>query len=188
MIFSELGDDELSGFVARKIAENKVVGWFQGKMEFGPRALGGRSILGNPCDPHMKEFLNNKVKKREPFRPYAPMVLEERARDFFELSGASPFMLLAPRVRPEKKDAIPGAVHVDGTARVQTVSQGVNPKLWRLIKAFESITGVPVILNTSFNLRGEPVVCTPEDAISSFKKSAMDYLVLGNFILDQSQN
>lgn len=181
--FQEFSDDDLFQYIAQKISESKIVGWFQGRMEVGPRALGNRSILGNPCNPHIKELLNDKVKKREPFRPYAPMVLEERAQEFFELSGTSPFMLLAPMVRPDKRGIIPGVVHVDGTARVQTVSQSTNLKMWRLIKAFEAITGVPVIINTSFNLRGEPVVCSPENAIDDFQKSAMDYLVLGNCVL-----
>ena len=185
VLFMEYDDDALSKFVAQKIAENKVIGWFQGRMEFGPRALGNRSILGNPCNPDMKEILNGKVKKRESFRPYAPVVLEERAGEFFELAGASPFMLLAPMVKQDKKSIIPGVVHVDGTARVQTVQQDTNYKLWRLIKDFESITGVPIIINTSFNLRGEPVVCSPEDAMACFRKSDMDYLVLGNFVLER---
>ncbi|MBF0331193.1 MAG: hypothetical protein HQL17_04590 [Candidatus Omnitrophica bacterium] len=183
MAFDAYTDDALSVSVAQMIADNKVVGWFQGKMEFGPRALGNRSILGNPCHPHMKELLNDKVKRREPFRPYAPMVLEESAHEFFELSVASPFMLLAPKVREDKKSVIPGVVHVDGTARVQTVGKAANPKLWQLIKDFEGITGVPIVINTSFNLRGEPIVCSPEDAIASFRRSAMDHLVLGNFII-----
>ncbi len=185
IVFKKFDDEGLSKCVAQKIADNKIVGWFQGRMEFGPRALGNRSILGNPCNPDMKELLNAKVKHREPFRPYAPVVLEERADEFFELSGTSPFMLLAPMVKGDKRDVIPGVVHVDGTARVQTVAQGANQKLWRLIKDFEVITGVPIIINTSFNLRGEPVVCSPEDAIACFKQSDMDYLVLGNFIVDK---
>ncbi|MFH0753813.1 MAG: carbamoyltransferase C-terminal domain-containing protein [Candidatus Omnitrophota bacterium] len=188
MVFDEYTDDALSKFVARQIADSKIVGWFQGKMEYGPRALGNRSILGNPCNPGMKELLNDKVKKREPFRPYAPAVLEERAGEFFELTGSSPFMLLAPMVRQEKMGVIPGVVHVDGTARVQTVGRAENHKLWQLIKDFENITGVPIIINTSFNLRGEPVVCAPEDAIACFRKSDMDFLVLGNFVLSKQNN
>ncbi len=188
MVFKEYGDEALSKFVAQEIAGNKIVGWFQGAMEFGPRALGNRSILGNPCHPDMKELLNDKVKKREPFRPYAPVVLEERAREFFELSGPSPFMLLAPRVKKEKMNVIPGVVHVDGTARVQTVNKSANQKLWQLIREFENITGVPVIINTSFNLRGEPMVGSPEDAIHCFRRSAMDFLVLGNMVIDRREN
>jgi carbamoyltransferase len=185
IIFNEYSDEGLSKYVAQKIAKNKIVGWFQGKMEFGPRALGNRSILADPRNPHIKEMLNANVKKREPFRPYAPVVLEERAEEFFELQSPSPFMLLAPIVKEEKKEIIPGVVHVDGTARVQTINKNTNQKLWELIKEFENITGIPVIINTSFNLRGEPIVCTPENAIDSFQKSKMDCLVLGNFVIER---
>ncbi len=184
--FKEFDDVELLRYVAGEIAKDKIVGWFQGRMEFGPRALGNRSILANPCNPHIKEILNAKVKKREPFRPYAPLVLEEKAGEFFELKGASPFMLLAPMVKKEKREVVPGIVHVDGTARVQTVNINTNQKLYQLIKEFENLTGVPIIINTSFNLRGEPVVCSPEDAINCFRKSEMDYLVLGNFLVEKS--
>ncbi|MFH0985846.1 MAG: carbamoyltransferase [Candidatus Omnitrophota bacterium] len=186
--FEVYEDEALASFVAKQIAENKVVGWFQGHMEFGPRALGNRSILGNPCHPGMKEILNDKVKKREPFRPYAPVVLQERAREFFDLECLSPFMLLAPQVRDEKKSLIPGIVHVDGSARVQTVGRDTNPKLWQLIKAFEAITGVPVIINTSFNLRGEPVAGSPEDALRCFFESDMDLLVLGNHVVAKKRS
>ncbi|MDD5308273.1 MAG: carbamoyltransferase C-terminal domain-containing protein [Deltaproteobacteria bacterium] len=188
MVFKEYADEDLSRCVAKIVADNKIVGWFQGRMELGPRALGNRSILGNPCNPSMKDLLNSKVKKRETFRPYAPVVLEERAQEFFELPGTSPFMLLAPRVRKEMEYAIPGVVHVDGTARVQTLGKDTNQKLRQLIKDFEAITGVPIIINTSFNLRGEPIVCSPENAIQCFRKSEMDYLVLGNFLLDKKDN
>ncbi|MDD5115935.1 MAG: carbamoyltransferase [Candidatus Omnitrophica bacterium] len=186
--FRELEDGELSRFIAREISCGRVVGWFQGKMEFGPRALGNRSILADPRNPDIKEILNEKVKHREGFRPYAPVILEERAGEFFNLECKSPFMLLAPMVKEEKKALIPGVVHVDGTARVQTVSKAINPRLWHLIKDFENITGIPVIINTSFNLRGEPIVCAPEDAISCFQRSQMDYLVLENFVIDRMKN
>lgn len=185
IVFKEFTDEALSKFIAKEISQDKIVGWFQGKMEFGPRALGNRSILANPRNPAIKEILNSKVKQREPFRPYAPAVLEERAEEFFELSCASPFMLLAPLVRNEKKEIIPGVVHVDGTARVQTVSKNTNQKLWQLIKEFDNITGIPMIINTSFNLRGEPIVCAPDDAIDCFQRSKMDYLVLGNFVMQR---
>lgn len=181
--FKELEYSELVSYIAKKIAEDKIVGWFQGRMEFGPRALGNRSILANPCNPNVKEVLNSKVKKREPFRPYAPAVLEERAEEFFKLKDTSPFMLLAPLVRDEKKESIPGVTHMDGTARVQTVSKKINPKFWDLIHEFENITGIPMLVNTSFNLKGEPIVNSPEDAFNTFSKSEMDMLVLGNFIL-----
>ncbi|MFA6357372.1 MAG: carbamoyltransferase [Candidatus Omnitrophota bacterium] len=186
--FKEFNDNELTKFIAKEISRGKIIGWFQGKMEFGPRALGNRSILANPCNPDIKEILNSKVKKREPFRPYAPVVLEERADEFFELAGTSPFMLLAPKVRNEKKGIIPGIVHIDGTARVQTVNKNTNQKLYQLIKEFENLTGIPVIINTSFNLKGEPIVCTPEDALNCFRKSEMDYLVLGDFVIARLKN
>ncbi len=182
--YLKLEEDELCRYVAKKISEDKIIGWFQGRMEFGPRALGNRSILANPCNPGMKDLLNSRVKEREPFRPYAPAVLEERAGDFFILTGDSPFMLLSFRVRAEKKDLIPAVTHIDETARVQTVSKKTNPRFWNLIKEFENITGVPLIINTSFNLRGEPMVCNPEDALSCFQRSSMDCLVLGNYVVE----
>jgi len=183
--FQEFDESGLTKNIAEKLANNEIVGWFQGRAEFGPRALGNRSILANPCNPNIKGLLNSKVKKREPFRPYAPAVLEERANEFFEMRCKSPFMLLAPKIKTEKKELIPGVTHVDGTARVQTVGKDTNQRLWQLIKEFENITGIPMIINTSFNLRGEPIVCTPEDAINSFKKSEMDCLVLGDYVIDK---
>jgi len=186
--FKEFTDSELVKNIANKISLNQIVGWFQGRMELGPRALGNRSILANPCNPDMPELLNTKVKKRESFRPYAPSVLEERSAEFFQLKGSSPFMLLSPRVKEEKKTVIPAVTHVDGTARVQTVSKSTNPKFWQLIKEFENITGVPVVLNTSFNLRGESIVCTPQEAINCFRRSQMDCLVLGNYVVDKEEN
>ena len=156
-------------------------------MEFGPRALGNRSILANPCNPETKDILNSRVKKRESFRPFAPVVLEEKAAEYFELQDHSPFMLLAPRVREDKKAVIPAVTHVDGTSRVQTLTQRQNPLLYSLIKDFEAISGVPVLVNTSLNLRGEPIVCSPEDALSCFERSGMDILVLGNCIVEKKQ-
>ena len=184
--FKEMEYPILVQYIAGKIAGGEIIGWFQGKMEFGPRALGNRSILADPRNPDMKNLLNSKVKQRESFRPYAPLVLEEKAREYFGLKDLSPFMLLAPPVREEKKYLIPSATHVDGTARVQTVNKNVNPKLWQLIKTFESITGIPVILNTSFNLRGEPIVRSPEDAVNSFLKSNMDCLVMENIVVERA--
>lgn len=183
--FRELPDAGLFSETARRLAEGKTVGWFQGRMEFGPRALGNRSILGDPRNPDIKRILNERVKDREPFRPYAPAVLAEAAREFFDLRDQSPHMLLAPKARPERARAIPGVVHDDGTARVQTVTQESNPRFRALIKAFESLTGVPMVVNTSFNLRGEPVVCSPADAVSVFRRSRMDCLALGNFLVDR---
>jgi carbamoyltransferase len=186
--FKEFNDTELFRYIAKQISLNKIIGWFQGKMEFGPRALGNRSILANPCNPQMKELLNSKVKKRESFRPYAPMVLEERASEFFEIKQLSPFMLLSGLVKDDKISIIPAVTHIDKTARVQTVNKNINPRLWQLIKEFENLTGVPILINTSFNLKGEPIVCTPEDAVSCFQRSQMDCLVLGNYIAKRTYN
>ena len=185
LAFRDLPDEELYRCVAQKLAQSQVVGWCQGRMEFGPRALGNRSILGDPRNPAMKEIINEKVKHREPFRPYAPAVLEEHAAEYFHLTQPSPFMLLAPPVRQEKKAVIPAVTHVDGTARVQTVSRSRTPRFWGLIHAFADLTGVPMVINTSFNLRGEPIVCSPEDAVSTFQRSRMDALVLGNLVVER---
>jgi carbamoyltransferase len=146
----------------------------------GPRALGNRSILADPRRPEMRDTLNAKVKKREPFRPFAPAVLLERASEFFEIDQPDPFMTLAPRVRATKRNLIPAAVHVDGTGRIQTVERSANPRYYGLIEEFGRLTGVPVLLNTSFN-RKEPIVASPEDAIACYLKSEMDVLVLGDF-------
>ena len=181
--FRELDDDDLFPTVAKMLAANQVVGWFQGRMEFGPRALGNRSILGNPCNPEMQDILNRRIKKRESFRPFAPAVLQEHAREYFDLLDESPFMLLAPRVRPEMRDRIPAVTHVDGTARVQAVQRSTNPRLWSLVRAFGDLTGVPMVVNTSFNQRGEPIVCTPDDALACFRRSGMDALVMENFVV-----
>jgi carbamoyltransferase len=182
---TEYSEKDLYAYVARKIAQDTVVGWFQGRMEFGPRALGNRSILGNPCSNRIKGLINDKVKHREPFRPFAPVVLQEKAAEYFDLTVPSPFMLLAPAVKKEMQARIPAVTHCDGTARVQTVTKSSNGRLYRLIQAFEEISGVPVLLNTSFNLRGEPIVCSPEDAIQSFLRSQMDCLVLCNSIVER---
>jgi len=183
--FEEFNDDFLFKHIAQKLSENKIVGWFQGSMEFGPRALGNRSILANPGNPKMKDYLNQKVKKRESFRPYAPAVLEEKIGEFFNAKQFSPFMLLSARVNNDKKDIIPAVTHIDGSARVQSVGKDINPRLWNLIKEFESITGLPLVLNTSFNLNREPIVCAPEEAVSCFKRSQMDCLVLGNYVTEK---
>ncbi len=169
--------------VARDLAEGKIVGWFQGRYEMGPRALGNRSILADPRRAEMKDILNAKVKHREPFRPFAPAVLIERAHEYFDVSQPDPFMTLAPRVRPEKAHLIPAAVHVDGTGRIQTVERSANPRYYDVIAAFERITGVPVLLNTSFN-RQEPIVASPAHAISCFLRTEMDVLVLGNYYVN----
>ncbi len=158
----------ICGETAKLLSEGHVFGWFQGRSEFGPRALGNRSILADPRKAEMKDKLNKRVKHRQAFRPFAPIVLAERANEIFEGDEESPFMLLAKRVRPEWRDRIPAIVHVDGTARVQTVRQDHNERLYRLLKEFDAITGVPVLLNTSFNVKGEPIVETPDDAVKCF--------------------
>ena len=168
---------------AKLLAEGHVFGWFQGGSEFGPRALGNRSIIADPRRPEMKDKLNSRVKHRQAFRPFAPVVLAERVDDLFEGAEESPYMLLVKRVRPEWKDKIPAIVHVDGTARIQTVRENQNARLYRLLKEFEAITGVPVLVNTSFNVKGEPIVETPEDAIACFLNTGMDYLALHDMLL-----
>jgi len=175
--------DAVEKKTARLLADGKIVGWFQGRMEFGPRALGNRSILADPRDAKMKDILNEKVKHREPFRPFAPSIKEEFLSEYFESDDPAPYMLKVYKVRPEKRAIIPATVHVDGTGRVQTVSRKTNPRFYSLIDHFHRITGVPVVLNTSFNVRGEPIVCTPQDAINCFLKTHMDVLVMGDFVV-----
>jgi len=186
--FVELSEQELLDKVTDNIVKGKTVGWFQGRLEFGPRALGNRSILADARKPEMTEILNNKIKHREWFRPFAPIVKEEKANDYFKMKNLSPFMLLAPRVREDKKNIIPAVTHIDGTARVQTVSQKTNPLLWKLLDAFEAKTEIPILINTSFNLKGEPIVCTPEEAINDFMKSEMDCLALNNYFVVKSKH
>ena len=171
---------------AKVLAEGKVIGWFQGRSEFGPRALGNRSMLADPRTAEMKDILNKRVKFRQAFRPFAPIVLFERASEIFEGDEDSPFMLLAKRVRPEWIDKIPGIVHVDGTARVQTVRRETNEPLYNLLKEFDAITGVPVLINTSFNVKGEPIVETPDDAMRCFLTTGMDYLVLHDMVITKN--
>ncbi len=169
---------------AQLIAKGKVVGWFQGRMEFGPRALGNRSILADPRDPRMKDKIN-RIKGREDFRPVAPAILEEEACNFFKASEPSPFMLFARKVKPSKVNSIPSAVHIDGTARLQTVSRKQNALFYELIKEFYLIAGIPVVINTSLNYKGKPIVCTTEQAIECFYNSGLDYMVLGNCIINK---
>lgn len=179
--------NDIAVTIALELSAGKVAGWFQGRMEFGPRALGNRSILADPRDPDMKERLNAKVKRRESFRPFAPAVLEEKADRYFDLLGLrnSPFMLFAVPVKPEQRETIPAVTHVDGTARVQTVSKRVNPRFWNVIAEFDKLTGVPVVLNTSFNVRNEPIVCTPEDAIRCFLSTNIDCVGIGDFFVEK---
>jgi carbamoyltransferase len=204
--FIELTDDELPEKIADLIAAEKVIGWFYGRMEFGPRALGGRSIIGDARSPKMQEVMNLKIKFRESFRPFAPSILREAVSEYFELNGESPYMLLVAPVAPSKRlqpkaeesnrfgleklltlrSAIPAVTHVDYSARVQTVGPEDNPMYYRMIKKFNDKYGCPVIINTSFNVRGEPIVGTPEHAFVCFMRTNMDYLLLGNFLLEKT--
>jgi carbamoyltransferase len=201
--YKRLGDEALFDLAAGELAEGRVIGWFQGRMEFGPRALGARSILGDARNPKMQSVMNLKIKYRESFRPFAPSVLRERVSDYFAMDTDSPYMLLvAPvvekrRIAPSReqqslwgidllnvpRSEIPAATHVDYSARVQTVHEDTNPRYYKLLKAFEAKTGCPVIVNTSFNVRNEPIVCSPEDAYRCFMRSAIDVLVLENCVL-----
>jgi carbamoyltransferase len=181
--FRELTDQELTRAAARAIADGKIVGWFQGRMEFGPRALGNRSIVVDPRRAEMKDILNARIKKREPFRPFAPSILEERTADYFEQTHPAPTMLMVFQVKPEKRTVIPAVTHVDGSGRLQTVSRRTNPVYHQLISDFERITGVPVVLNTSFN-EDEPIVCSPQHAMDCFQRTKMDVLFLGNYMVE----
>jgi carbamoyltransferase len=178
---------ELCGLAAGAIAEGKVVGWFHGRMEWGPRALGNRSILCDPRRANMKEILNIKIKRRESFRPFAPSILREAVPAWFETDDDVPFMMQVYQVREDKRAAIPAVTHVDGSGRLQTVHRETNPRYHRLIRAFESLTGVPLVLNTSFN-ENEPVVCRPEEALACFLRTRMDLLVLENFVVARSES
>jgi carbamoyltransferase len=201
--FAALSEDEMITKTAAALADQQAVGWFQGRMEFGPRALGARSILGDPRSPTMQRNLNLKVKYRESFRPFAPSVLRENVSDWFELDSDSPYMLLVAGVRKDRcrsmtpqeqalfgidklniaRSEIPAVTHVDYSARIQTVHANTNPLFHRLLTRFKEKTGCPVLVNTSFNVRGEPIVCTPEDAFRCFMGSELDLLVVGNCIL-----
>ena len=176
--------EDVAGETAKLLDEDKIIGWFQGPMEFGPRALGGRSILASPLSPDMQQRLNE-IKDREDFRPVAPVVLEEEAASWFVRGEVSPFMLFVYDVAPEKAGRIPAVRHVDGTARVQTINRSQHALYYDVIKAFQSRTGVPVLVNTSFNTRSEPVVCTPRDAVECFWTSPIDALVIGPFVLEK---
>jgi carbamoyltransferase len=175
-------EGDLCRQAAGAIAAGKVVGWFQGRMEWGPRALGNRSILCDPRRANMKELLNAKIKRRESFRPFAPSVLEEAVPDWFEEDDNVPFMMQVFQIRPERRKQIPAVTHVDGSGRLQTVARGTNPRYHRLIECFSSVTGVPMVLNTSFN-ENEPVVCNPKEALDCFLRTNMDILILGNTVI-----
>ena len=205
--YTELETSELMEKVATVVAEENVVGWFQGRMEFGPRALGGRSIIGDPRSAKMQTVMNLKIKYRESFRPFAPSVLSERVSDYFDLESSSPYMLIVAPVKEElrvpltedqrklfgieklklERSELPAITHVDYSARVQTVHADTNPRYHQVLKAFERKTGCGVLVNTSFNVRGEPIVCTPEDAYRCFMRTEMDYLVLENCLLDKNE-
>jgi carbamoyltransferase len=203
--YAVLDDDTLFSRTAQLLNGENVIGWFQGRMEFGPRALGGRSIIGDPRSPKMQSVMNLKIKYRESFRPFAPSVLWERVSDYFELDAPSPYMLIVAPLRQElrtdltheqeqlfgieklklRRSELPAITHVDYSARVQTVHAETNPRYHELLKAFERLTGCGVLVNTSFNLRGEPIVCSPTDAYRCFMRTEMDYLVVENFLLDK---
>lgn len=203
--YRRLADDNLYADVAELLEQGRIVGWFQGRMEFGPRALGGRSILGDARSTYMQRQMNLKIKFRESFRPFAPSVLEEDVSNYYELDRPSPYMLLVAGVQPTERipmtpeteelfgieklnvvrSTIPAVTHVDYSARIQTISEDVNPPYYRLLKAFKARTGCSLLVNTSFNVRGEPIVCTPEDAYRCFMRTEIDYLVLGNVLLDK---
>jgi len=204
--YRRLPDDDLFAQVAGYLADEKIVGWFDGRMEFGPRALGARSILGDPRSPRMQADMNVKIKFREGFRPFAPSVLRERVSEYFEIDTDSPYMLLVAPVKKERcipltaaqselwgidklnvpRSDLPAITHIDYSARIQTVTADTNPRYYRLIKAFEKQTGCAVLINTSFNVRGEPIVCTPEDAYRCFMRTNIDILVLGPFVLEKA--
>jgi carbamoyltransferase len=183
--YQQMADEPLAAAAADLIAEGNIVGWYQGRFEWGPRALGNRSIICDPRSDRMKDVLNSRIKHRESFRPFAPSVLEERAGDWFEMAGPSPFMLMTCQVKQDQQARVPAITHVDGTARQQTVSKATNPKYWGLIHAFEKKTGVPIVVNTSFN-ENEPVVNTPDEAISCYLRNDMDVLVLGPYLVEKT--
>lgn len=205
-VYRELGESALTDEVARLLAAEQVIGWFQGRMEFGPRALGNRSILADARSPQMQRQVNLKIKFREGFRPFAPIVLEEQAAKWFDLQKPSPYMLLVAQVHAEKllaltdeqqarqglakldvpRSVIPAVTHVDGSARIQTVSAKSNPQMHRLLTAFDAVTGCPVLVNTSFNVRGEPIVCTPQEALRCFLSTDIDCLAVGPFLLEKA--
>ncbi len=182
-------DDVLFDRVVEALTDGQVVGWFQGRFEWGPRALGNRSILADPRRADMKDIVNTKIKFREPYRPFAPSILAERAEEYFELPGAAEvlparFMLLVATVLEVKREVIPAVTHVDGSGRPQTVLADQSPRYHRLISRFEEATGVPAVLNTSFNLRGEPIVTTPANAYNTFAASGMDLLVMNHYLVE----
>lgn len=184
-IYTEFDEQALIEKTADLLAESYIIGWYQGRMEFGPRALGNRSILANPTNPDMQQILNSRVKFREEFRPFAPAVRAEDAQDWFEIEEESPFMLFAPSVKEGVGEKLPSITHVDNTARVQTVASEDNKKFHQLLTAWKQRTGVPVLINTSFNVRGEPIVCSPADAYRCFLRTDIDFLIMDNFLVEK---
>jgi carbamoyltransferase len=174
---------DISKETAKLIADGKIIGWFQGRMEVGPRALGSRSILVDPRKAEMKDIVNDKVKFREAWRPFCPSILYERASDYLEKWHETPFMILTFTIKEDKRNKIPAVNHVDNTARPQLVKKEINPRYYDLIKEFENLTDEAVVLNTSFNIKGEPIVCTPEDAINCFLKTGIEVLAIGDFLV-----
>ena len=205
--FTELSDDEIVNATAQKLADGKAIGWMNGRMEFGPRALGGRSIIADPRSSSMQKLLNLKVKYRESFRPFAPSILRDDVSEWFEIDGDSPYMLLVADVVESKRRAmskeeqnlfgieklnvsrseIPAITHVDYSARIQTVHKETNPRYYAVISRFKELTGCPVVINTSFNVRGEPIICTPDDAFRCFMGTELDVLVVGNMLLSKEE-
>jgi carbamoyltransferase len=185
--YERLEEVDLIRRVSRLLAEQQVIGWFQGRMEFGPRALGSRSIIADARNPENWKRVNLKIKYRESFRPFAPVVLEERMKDYFEFDRPSPYMLFTAQVRPEQRSTIPAVTHVDGSARLQTLTREDHGLFYDLVSQFDRDTGCPVIINTSFNVRGEPIVCTPADAFRCFMATEMDYLAIGPFLIDKKR-
>jgi carbamoyltransferase len=180
--YEELDEQKIARRAAERIAEGDVVGWFQGRMEWGPRALGNRSIVADPRRHDMKDILNARIKHREAFRPFAPSILAEHTGEYFEQDYPDPFMIKVYAVRPEKREEIPAVTHVDGTGRLQTVDRDASPRYHSLITNFKEITGTPVIVNTSFN-DNEPIVCKPQEALDCFNRTKMDSLAIGNFFV-----
>jgi len=185
--FHKLAEADLIGRTVDQIADGRIVGWFQGRAEFGPRALGNRSILADPRRKDMKDILNSRIKYREPFRPFCPSILAEKVGEYFETDYPSPFMVMAYKIKPAQRERIPAVTHGDGTGRLQTVDQDVNPLFWKLIRRFDDLTGVPVLLNTSFN-ENEPIVHTPAQAIDCFLRTRMDVLSIGSCIIYKTEN
>ncbi|MDA0748308.1 MAG: hypothetical protein O2954_17460 [bacterium] len=183
LAYERLEEDALVEKTAGYLKDQRIIGWFQGRIEVGPRALGNRSILCAPFPAEMKDILNHRVKRREGFRPFAPVAPIERYEDFFEIDAPSPHMLLVCDVKKDRIKDIPAVTHVDDTARLQTITQEQNPRYWKLVQAFDRLTGIPVLVNTSFNVRGEPIVCTPSDAIRCYLGTNIDVLVVGNYVV-----